>query len=201
MKNLMLIITFLLLIISCNQKPKETNKVEKKATELELKQLVSDSIIHEFINFQISLKNGYSKPYLISDGAEYYYDRDDSLEILKQDSLFKPEDFKFIFEQIKFSKKYRFKKEFFNNVILVSSDTLKSLRKPTSDNFWSLFHEKFNSNEYFDFSMPIFSQDKQIVIIRRGMHCGALCGFGGTYIYIKKKNKWKEIKILNQWIS
>ena len=51
------------------------------------------------------------------------------------------------------------------------------------------------------YTIPLFSVDKQTVIIMKEFYCGDLCAYGGTYIYKKSGDKWKLFAALNKWMS
>jgi hypothetical protein len=74
--------------------------------------------------------------------------------------------------------------------------------KTQKDYFWKIEHENFqfdtvieyqSDKEYFRLSMPVFSENLEIVIIRRVLECGFDCGDQWIGIYKKVKNKWKLV--------
>ena len=77
----------------------------------------------------------------------------------------------------------------------------------------SIWHLKFSKSKllkkknqkrpnYYSFSIPLFSINKQYVIVRKSYHCGSLCAYRGYYIYKKINNhKWKFITSVNVSIS
>jgi hypothetical protein len=54
---------------------------------------------------------------------------------------------------------------------------------------------------YYNISAPLFSLDKELVIIEFSYFCGGLCGNGGTYVYKKENRTWRLKLTLIYWIS
>ncbi|MFC5682990.1 hypothetical protein ACYE2N_03555 [Flavobacterium sp. MAHUQ-51] len=55
--------------------------------------------------------------------------------------------------------------------------------------------------DFYNLSIPIFSQDRQKAFVELEHHCGSLCG-SGTGFYLKKVNgKWKVVEKWRTWIS
>jgi len=65
-----------------------------------------------------------------------------------------------------------------------------------------LLSKKNKTNNYYAYSVPLFSIDKKKVIFYRVFHCGNECAYGEYYIYSKiNKNDWILIKSVNSWQS
>lgn len=65
-----------------------------------------------------------------------------------------------------------------------------------------LLSKKHKINNYYSYSVPLFSIDKKKVILYRIFHCGDECAYGGYYIYSKiNENDWMLIKSINFWMS
>lgn len=58
-----------------------------------------------------------------------------------------------------------------------------------------------NQKDIWHFSTPLFTLDRQHVIIGIGNHCGSLCGEGDIYIYRKQDDKWVLWKKVAHWVS
>jgi hypothetical protein len=102
------------------------------------------------------------------------------------DSLFSREDIDFFYKQIEGQRmNTKWLKPFINSVLV--------------DNV------KLNSNHYakqamYSYSLPLFSFDKQRLVIIKAFFCGLLCGGGAYYVYEKKKNNnWILIRKINEW--
>jgi hypothetical protein len=108
----------------------------------------------------------------------------DSLYLIEQNSLLSPKDIDYIFRQNRTSEDYDLS-NCLQNKELVSHQTV--MGNP--------------SLGYYDISAPLFSIDKEIVIIRFSYFCGGLCGHGGTYVYKKENRTWRLILTLDSWIS
>jgi len=58
-----------------------------------------------------------------------------------------------------------------------------------------------HKKEFHYVSIPLFSTDKNIAIIKYGVWCGNECGHGGIYIYKKINGEWKLVDVRSKWIS
>ena len=74
----------------------------------------------------------------------------------------------------------------------------KHLKKFKWDNSRLGFNEK-NEEEWYSFSIPLFSKDKNIVLMKIERLCRGLCGYGCTVEYIKQNNKWTSKKTMG-WL-
>ena len=82
------------------------------------------------------------------------------------------------------------------NDSLITDSTLQYFRKlygsinDTIKDF-SMFHGDKKHKHYLHYSIPLFSQDGRLAILKYHSWCGDECGVGGISIYIKKGKKWK----------
>ncbi len=98
------------------------------------------------------------------------------------DTLFKQDDRDFLYNQFLAIKDSVWHSKFSNSKLL----TNKEQKKP---------------NRYY-YSIPLFSVDKNMVIVRRTYYCGNLCAYGGYYVYRRLgNNKWEYVTAVNTWIS
>jgi len=52
------------------------------------------------------------------------------------------------------------------------------------------------------YSIPLFSLNKNYVIINRYYSCGNECAYGGYYVYERiNKKRWKFVTVINTWMS
>ena len=61
--------------------------------------------------------------------------------------------------------------------------------------------KKGNHKNYFIFSIPIISKNKNKAYIELDYHCGGLCGSGRAYFLEKIEGRWKVISKWKTWIS
>ena len=54
---------------------------------------------------------------------------------------------------------------------------------------------------YYNFSIPIFSLEKNTAYVERDYHCGVLCGYGKIYFLKKINGKWQIVEEFETWIS
>lgn len=98
------------------------------------------------------------------------------------DSIFTQQDRDFLFKQFKAIKDTIWHKSFSNSKLLSN----KKQKRP---------------NNYY-YSIPLFSVDKNYVIIHRQFYCGSSCAYGGYYLYRRlDKDHWIFVTALNTWIS
>jgi hypothetical protein len=78
----------------------------------------------------------------------------------------------------------------------------------------TIWHNKFsNSTLHFKrkqvrvniyyYSIPLFSADKNYVIVRQNYYCGSLCANGGYHVFrwLGGKKKWEYVTSVNTWMS
>ena len=99
-------------------------------------------------------------------------------------NYFSSNDAAFFVQQV---KRIRSKKWNLNLAEVEVYDKLNAGKSPTIKSF----------NAY---SLPVFSINKNYVIIIEGHYCGLACG-GGEYILFKREegNSWQAIRRFNQW--
>ncbi len=101
---------------------------------------------------------------------------------LKDTVLFNQEDRGFLLKQITSIKDTIWHSRFSKSKLLIN----KKQKHP---------------NKYY-YSIPLFFQHKDYVIVQRHYYCGNLCAYGGYYIYRRLDNKkWLFVTALNTWIS
>jgi hypothetical protein len=108
----------------------------------------------------------------------------DSIYLIGQNSFFSQMDIEYIFTQNRTSEDYDLS-NCLRNKDLVTLETIIS-NHPLG---------------YYNISAPLFSIDKEIVIIRISYYCGGLCGNGGTYVYKKENGIWQLKLTISEWIS
>jgi hypothetical protein len=192
------LITMILIAIlaSCNHSKIRVTDHETQPLQPSLNQLISDSLIYDFMSYKIELirKDDTNKIYLLN-APEFFCDRNDSISIVMLNSMSNLQlidtfDLPFVFDQIQLSKTYLYKQDLLI-ANLIPVDSIKVLSE--NDDFWPNYRQKYVSNGFWRLSVPIFSMDKQTVIQNERFSCGSLCGGGGTYIYRKINNSWKLI--------
>lgn len=123
---------------------------------------------------------------------------EDSLMIIKLDTLFSKDDLDFIFDQNRNSIYFN-TGECLKNKLLISGDTLRKINR--RDDFWDEFHKRYGKDGFCIISLPLFSRNHNIVIIRYSRSNGRLNASGGIFIYRKIANKWTKIMCIDGWIS
>ncbi len=122
----------------------------------------------------------------------------DSLQIIRLDTIFSKDDLDFIFDQNSNSIKFNVG-ECFKNKVLISGDVLAEFN--SRDDFWVKFREKNGLGGFWTISMPLFSRNHCVVILKFSCSSGRLSAYGGTFIFRKIANKWSKIICVESWIS
>ena len=192
MRNLWLLLVIPVVVISCDGKPKSKSSgyealVPDSLICATINNFVNDTSIHEFQNCNRFVDKDFRKVLL----------KEDSLVILRLDSIFTKEDMDFIFRQNLNSVYFRSGK-CLKNKVLISADTLLNFEIME---FWPKFRKKYGEGGYCSISMPLFSVNHDIVIIRYSRNNGRLNASGVTYIFKKSNGKWIKIYCIDAWIS
>jgi hypothetical protein len=196
------VILLTLAFLSCKQ---NQQKVSVQIDTIKLvPNPIDDATIYEFINFVANDKNEkhfvlrgdkvLDKPFLDEDGY--------LIDSLKKDTIFSKDDIKFLEVQMQSVKNFTINPKLFNGKEIISSDTIKryATDKERRWTFWEDYRKKYGEAGYCNISLPLFSKDRQKVIICTSYSCGGKCGEGGIFIYQKIKGRWKQIKELSWWI-
>ena len=111
-----------------------------------------------------------------------------------------------------FDRQYLFKKRGGSDTIFKTADRKYLLQQyfAINDTIW---HNGFKNskltknknqvrhNRYY-YSVPLFSVDKNYVVVRKTYYCGSLCAYFGYYIYRKKdKDNWEFMTCINCGMS
>jgi len=126
------------------------------------------------------------------------FSMNDSLELLKMDSIFKPKDISFIREQINSQNDFRFKQGFIKGKQIISSDLLNEFGGLTEKSFWTKLKERYGTDEFGTFSKPLFSIDGSAAVVRINYYTKN-GGGGETMVFHKTGDKWKVVKMLGFW--
>jgi hypothetical protein len=111
-----------------------------------------------------------------------------------------------------FERKYLFKKRGGSDTIFNTADRKYLLQQyfAIKDTIW---HNRFKNskltknknqvrpNRYY-YSVPLFSVDKNHVVVSKIYYCGSLCAYFGYYIYRKiDKDNWEFVTCINCGMS
>ncbi|WP_192825099.1 hypothetical protein [Rufibacter sp. LB8] len=98
---------------------------------------------------------------------------------LKDDSIFSPEDLEFL--ELQFNSQQQ-------------NEWASQLKRVN-------LKKRFGLNTH-EVTIPLFSQDKTLVIFWKYFYCGSLCAHSCTFIYKRKEdNSWELVKTFGCWIS
>ena len=107
-------------------------------------------------------------------------------------------DLIFINKQLNIRENFRIEQNKIVEKTIISKDTLETLvdnySQNRSDDYLHNYNSRFEKNYYYEFSLPVFSKNKKIVLLE----ISSLFGGGYSMILTKKNNTWKS-KIINIW--
>lgn len=205
MKNIIsIILVFIILtILSCNYENR-VHQNKENTQNLKPKQLVDDKTIYEFLNYNFIHKDSafLDCDYIIDhEWLPYFFTHEDSLALIKMDTIFTKGDIGFIFKQANYVRYFKLKQSKLPSKNVIKIDTIKFFNNNNEirSAYLDELHKKYGA--LCTIKMPLFSIDRKTVYISTGLTCGTLCGAGGTYIYRKVNGKWILIKTLNEWVS
>jgi hypothetical protein len=193
MKTSLKSLIFLLLFFSCNNSKEKTLTSTKSISEKDI-----------YLILQMVLKD--MKPNEILEGTDYYilnelqkpsFVEDHIFLSKKIDSIFSKEDLRFINEQIAERKTFIVSEDSIKPKKIISKNLIDSIKKiaPRKNEFIEKYRAKFGLNFYTIFSLPVFSKDKQTVLIDIYDISG-----GKTIVYKNLNNKWNQ-KVICNWVS
>jgi hypothetical protein len=165
---------------------------------------VPDSTIYSFIKEVMKGKEnqGFSsrEVLLTHEPLRGKNDSVDSTDIAKLSKILTKDDLPFLNEQIKVIHNFSLNPNYFPGWKIISGDSVGLLFNQSNGNFWQNFKSKYGRMGFYTVTMPLFSKDRNIAIIKINDHCG-LCGGGGTYVYKKVNSKWILIDRFDEWDS
>lgn len=148
---------------------------------------IDDSTVYSVVTYLFENKS--SNPFLtyqkVAESAEmpfFFALKNDSLEIVKLDTIFNSKDIVYMQAQKWQFYKFKLDQNKLDNKIIIPKDSL-GLAK---------------NNPYCFISFPVFNIRRDKFIIWTGYFCGALCPESATFIYQKNGKGWKLIKVLDQ---
>jgi hypothetical protein len=167
--------------------------------------LVSDKEIYDFINWMTKAeKRHYEEPFFKRKNIYYKVLTWDTSNFVRTDSIKNPYS--------EFDYQYIFKRRGGSDTIFSAADRRYLLKQYFSikDTIWHKGFKKskltknkrqVRPNRYY-YSIPLFSLDKNYVVIRKTYYCGSLCAYFGYYIYRKTdKDHWELVTCINCGMS
>lgn len=150
----------------------------------------TENDIYDFINSTIC-KDKTETFFLKSCMWIDFFDHNDGLGLYKDTAYFNENDFEFMREQIRSFKGYEWKKDKIKYANIISCKEMDEILK--EKNGKEIFDKKYVKC-YSEFSIPIFSKDKNYCIFDMSYFCGPLAGEGEINLYQKINGKWIVIK-------
>jgi hypothetical protein len=181
------LILFIALAFACSQSHKPNQKSE-------IKEVTSEDI-YTFLTSEHLTKND---TLLLHEDVKGI---DSSLVKNIPDSFLTLRDKEYMISQLVHNKIRKWDKiKLGHNYIILTEDSLnkmyKSKRRIINGTIWT------NSYDYIDYSLPLFSIDKEQVLIEINDYCsGLLCGSGYIILYKKENGIWIKEYSRMLWVS
>lgn len=176
----------LLLLVSCTEHKKEHSYSVYTVSDKEIYSVINH-VLEELKESE--LKERTHNDYVLENLPAPFFLSENPSMLKEIKSFFTEADLKFMDSQIKNQKGFKLKQDHLNSKTVIPNKIIDSLSNDSSKDrktiLLSNYHKRFGNNYYHYFSLPIFSLDKQIVIVDRKSFFG-----GSTVIYKKEKGKW-----------
>ncbi len=121
------------------------------------------------------------------------------LKNLADQNLIEEKDIEFIYQQVQSSKEIKLEQNRIKDFELICADTLYQLRlsSKTNNDFGYKIIDRYGFSEISYISLPLFTLDKNTVIINLGLYAMG----GRVSIYKRENSKWIWAKDISMWIS
>src|SRR5690606_23899639 len=121
------------------------------------------------------------------------------LNNLADQNLIEEKDIEFIYQQVQSSKEIKLEQNRIKDFELICADTLYQLRlsSKTNNDFGYKIIDRYGFSEISYISLPLFTLDKNTVIINLGLYAMG----GRVSIYKRENSKWIWAKDISMWIS
>jgi hypothetical protein len=183
MKHLLSIGLFTTIVFgACNSSGPSKN-FETKAKEINSDTLAYDVIKSVLIDEE-KTKNIKTEFVLSKENMGFPFSfKEDSISLVRLDSLFSAKDIEYIFSQKKAFEAFALRAHSLQGKTLISADSI----------------EKYKT--YISIGLPLFNQAQNLAIVRVSYYCGMLCGYSNIYIYKNLEGRWMRIKVIQEAIS
>lgn len=125
-------------------------------------------------------------------------------ELCNRYHLLAPIDTAFMRQQMTYSTGFALEQRFLPNYTIIPVDTVWALvsRLGHNLNHMKVLRGRYNTTSFSWLSSPLFSHDKQKVIVEINETCGGgLCGSGQTWLLQRRQGRWHKVRLLSEWIS
>ena len=167
--------------------------------------LTTDKEIYDFLNWMTKTEKKYDEePFFKRKNIYYKMSSWDTANFVRTDTIKNPYS--------EFDRQFLFKKRGGSDTIFKTADRKYLVQQyfAIKDTIW---HNGFKNskltknksqvrpNRYY-YSVPLFSVDKNYVVVRKTYYCGSLCAYFGYYIYRKiDKDNWEFVTCINCGMS
>lgn len=191
-KNYFPLYLFIILTISCSQEKRDISKVNNYSNPF-----LSDSITYNFINEVLSQefeRYEFSCDIVLNKAQiPLFFRPEDSLQIIRMNSLFNKEDISFIFQQKAWSQNFELNPKLIKGKKVIPLDSIQAGAKKLGLLYLKEFREKYAKGGYCFITMPLFNKDKSIAIVKKEMICGNFCGERHLSVYKRINKRWVKI--------
>ena len=164
---------------------------------------VSEKDISRFMDFLLDKKltcsNILDAPLAVND-SKFLINADLEISVDLNKPFLTREDITFVLNQQSKLKNFKWDNKLIQGYTIIPTETIEKIFENGTKEGWNTFNRQFGDS-FCEFSVPLFSKDKNVAIISHNYNCGPLCGEGWTVIYKKQGSKWEEVKSIFRWIS
>jgi|GEM_PF-2216960 len=108
------------------------------------------------------------------------------------DTIFSKSDTTFLVNQTIKAKSFYWGPGMINGATVVNKSDLGQIIG-NDDAGWDRFDKMYRTRGYWVYSVPLFSVDKSICVVKYTNYCGNLCKANYVYYYKKEGDTWKAI--------
>jgi len=149
---------------------------------------------HEYYDFYNSVSNPSKQIHFALESEPYTFDLAATGEDAKLfDTIFEKKDKHLFSEQVDNARRFYWGPGMiYGSKVANKSDIIDLFRQGT-DEGWERFEKLFGKQEYWVYSVPLFSEDKALCVVKYVDYCGPMCKSAFVYYYKKEEGKWKDI--------
>ena len=153
--------------------------------------VVAQKEYYEFFN-SISNPSAELHPVIQSEPVLFnMYDPPETNDRKLFDTLFAKGDTAFLVSQAIKAKSFYWGPGMIDGYTVVNKSDLSQIIN--GDDGWDRLYKMYATQGYWVYSVPLFSVDRTICVVKYINHCGNLCQANYVYYYKKTEGKWKSV--------
>jgi hypothetical protein len=126
------------------------------------------------------------------------------IDLVREGKLL-PADTVFMQQQMPAATSFRLRASLLPGYQVVPADSLWAIRRrlPRGQRFQlgQMMQSRYKTDDFFYLSMPLFSRDRQTVIVSISYSDGSMDEAGSTFALHREQKRWRIVKKHADWIS